>query len=71
MTAYDDAHMDVRKRRSPILRAAVLRQLAEEAIEEALGVVTLRVHRYGGHRHAGPGNPLLTELPLPSGWRKP
>jgi hypothetical protein len=55
----------------PIRRRHWLARYARAAVDEAQSVEAIHARSFGGHRHGGSGNPLLTELPLPSGWRKP
>lgn len=43
---------------------------AEAIVGAAFAIESRHDRSFGGHRHTGTGNPLLTELPLPSGWRK-
>jgi len=42
-----------------------------KSLIEALYTHESKVGRtYGGHKHTGAGNPLITEFPLPRGWRR-
>lgn len=44
---------------------------ARMSVEEAQSIESMHGRTFGGHVHTGSGNPLLTELPLPDGWRRP
>lgn len=46
-------------------------KLAQAVIQRAQASESVRGRYFGGHRHTGVGNPLITEMPLPRGWRKP
>lgn len=54
----------------PLNRQDSLLRHARASVEEALSIESKISSRFGGNNHSGPGNPLLTEMPLPSGWRK-
>lgn len=55
----------------PLRRQTHLARYARQAVENAQSIESTYSSSYGGHRHNGPGNPLLTELPLPDGWQEP